>query len=658
MKMKKISMFAALAVLALASTACVAAASDELMNVIFILADDLGWSDTTLYGTTELYQTPNIERLAERGMTFNRAYTNSPLCSPTRASILTGQTPARHGSTRPKHHTGEVRLKPVLEPTAKPSSKVLGIQTVNRLDTALPTLGKMIKKGGYATGHFGKWHLGPEPYSPLEHGFDIDIPHTPAPGPGGGYLAPWKFAKKLQPQADGEHIEDRMAKEAIRWMKDLPKNQPFFMNYWQFSVHAPFDAKPELIEKYKKLVDPKSRQKSPTYAAMVESCDDAVGSLLDAVDKAGIADRTVIIFISDNGGNVHQTIAADGVPVTSNFPLSGGKATIREGGVRVPCVIVWPGVTKPGSRSNEIIQTADFYPTLLENLGMGLPENYPVDGINIMPALKGGKLDRDGIFTYFPVGMPAPDWLPPSMSVYSGDWKLIRIFHGGENGAHDYRLYNVVEDLGEKNDLKEAYPEVVKRLDGMIEEHILDAGAVVPIPNPDFDPKQYHPENIGKPLAQRNAADKPVKRSGGQSKAKPSEESQAEPSDVVDGWVAGGACLLFQKEGQLVVKCAGGGSFFRVQKLKSLKGGPFTLRFRMKSNASGKSSIFYNKPSRETLIPFAFEHDGEFHEYKLEIPVETLEALRFNPSRSEGTIEVDWIRIFDKSGETVRSWDF
>ena len=656
MKMKKGMVFAALAVL-LASALSVQAAKKP-MNVIFILADDLGYSDTTLYGTTDFYQTPNLERLAARGMTFNRAYTNSPLCSPTRASIMTGQTPARHGSTRPSHHKGEVRLKPILESSAKPSQKVVGIQTVNRLDTALPTLGKMIKKGGYATGHFGKWHLGPEPYSPLEHGFDVDIPHTPSPGPAGSYLAPWRFATKLQPQAKGEHIEDRTAKEAIRWTKNVPKNQPFFMNYWQFSVHAPFDAKPELIEKYKKLVDPSARQKSPTYAAMVESCDDAVGTLLDAVDKAGIADRTVIIFISDNGGNVHQTIAADGAVVTSNFPHIGGKATIREGGVHVPCIVVWPGVTKPGSRSDEVIQTADFYPTLLENLGMGLPENYSVDGTDIMPALKGGKLDRDGIFTYFPVGMPAPGWLPPSMAVYSGDWKLIRIFHGGENGDHDYRLYNVVKDLGEKNDLKEAYPEVVKRLDRMIEEHILDAGAVVPLPNPDFDPKQYRPENIGRPVAQRNAGWEPKEKPGSQSKAKSVAQSQGKPSDVVDGWVAGGEGSLFEKEGQLVVKCAAGGSFFRVEKLKPLKGGPFTLKFRVKSTASGKSSIFYNKPSIDRLARFPMEHDGQFHEYEVAIPTEKLDQLRINPTKSKGTIEVDWIRILDKNGKTVRSWEF
>lgn len=468
------------------------------MNVIFILADDLGYSDTTLYGTTELYQTPNIQRLAARGMTFNRAYANSPLCSPTRASILTGQTPARHGSTTPGHHKNEVRLLPELEASAKPGAKVLGIESVNRLDTALPTLGKMFQQGGYATAHFGKWHLGKDPYSPANHGFDVDLPHYDGPGPVGGFLAPWKFAPELQPQAKGENIEDRMAQEAIQWMRSLPKDQPFFINYWQYSVHAPFDAKPELVEKYKTLIDPNGRQQSATYAAMVETCDDAVGTLLDAVDAAGIADHTIIIFASDNGGNEYSTVKKEGgVHATNNWPLSGGKATIREGGVQVPCVVVWPGVTQPGSRSDEVIQTADFYPTLLKHLGLEWPSSHAVDGADIVPALSGGELARDGIFTYFPSGMPAPDWLPPSMAVYSGDWKLIRIFHGGEQGGHDYRLYNVVEDLGEDQDLKAAHPEIVQRLDRMIKKHIMDTGAVVPLPNPNFDPAKYRPENIG-----------------------------------------------------------------------------------------------------------------------------------------------------------------
>jgi arylsulfatase A-like enzyme len=350
--LKTAALTTAASALPLMGTAWAAGNGKKPMNVIFILADDLGWSDTTLYGTTSLYKTPNIERLAKRGMTFTRAYSNSPLCSPTRASILTGQTPARHGSTSPSHHTKVVRMKATVRKAGPPSQKALLTNTVTRLDTAFPTLGKLVKQAGYTTAHFGKWHLGPEPYSPLQHGFDVDIPHHPGPGPAGSFVAPWKF-RKFKANYPGEYIEDRMAEESIKWMNSVPADKPFYANYWQFSVHAPFDAKKKLIEKYRKKIDPKSPQKSATYAAMVHSLDDAIGSLLDAVDKKGIADRTVIVFVSDNGGNMYDVIPADGnVSPTSNFPLRGGKATMYEGGFRVPCIVVWPGVTKPGSRSD------------------------------------------------------------------------------------------------------------------------------------------------------------------------------------------------------------------------------------------------------------------------------------------------------------------
>lgn len=484
----------------LASALLAASAAADSMNVVFILADDLGWSDTTLYGHTDFYETPNLERLAARGMTFTRAYANSAICSPTRASILTGQTPARHGITAPRCHHKRVVLKPIAAEAAKPGLKATAVRTVTRLDTTLPTLGKLIKKAGYATAHFGKWHLGPEPYSPLQHGFDVDIPHWPGPGPAGSYLAPWKFADS--PQSAGfkenvpkKHIEDRMAQEAVKWMKSLPKDQPFYMNYWMFSVHAPFDAKQKLIEKYQSKADPKNPQHSPTYAAMVESMDDAVGSLIDAVDAAGIADHTVIIFVSDNGGNMFDSV--DGTTPTDNTPLRGGKCTAFEGGLRVPCVIVWPGLTEPGSRSDTIIQTSDFYPTLLNQLGIDWPEDYVVDGADLTPALRGGKLERNAIFTYFPYSVPKHDWLPPSAIVHSGNWKLIRLFYEGENGAHAYRLYNLADDIGETNNLAKAFPERVAYLDRLLQKHLDDANAVLPNRNPSFDPAQYHPEFIG-----------------------------------------------------------------------------------------------------------------------------------------------------------------
>ena len=484
------------------------------MNIIFILADDLGWNDVTLYGNRTLYETPNIERLSHRGLTFTRAYAASPLCSPTRASILTGQTPARHGITSPMCHLEQVHIEPYLSKSSKPSSKIIDCNSASRLDNQLPTLGKLVKAKGYTTAHFGKWHLGREPYTALEHGFDLDIPHWPGPGPAGSYIAPWKFLnfKENYPQ---EHIEDRMAEEAVKWLRTVNKDKPFFMNYWQFSVHAPFNAKESLMEYYRNKVDLNEWQNSSTYAAMVHSLDQAVGTILEELDRLGIADNTAIIFFSDNGGNQHSGVT-DKLPsgeeyittLTNNYPLRGGKATIYDGGIREPCIVVWPGITEPNTRTDEIIQSTDFYPTILKLIGAEFPKNHTIDGKDITPILKGGNLDREGIFTYFPHQPKVPNWLPPSVAVHVDDWKLIRLFHQGEDGKHEYRLYNLRWDIGEKNNLSKMYPEKVAELDLLIENHLTETKAIVPIPNPDFDPNQFKKLNYGEQIGGYKASKK------------------------------------------------------------------------------------------------------------------------------------------------------
>ncbi len=473
------------------------------MNVVFILADDLGWSDTSLYGTTNFYETPNIQRLASRGTTFTRAYAASPLCSPTRASILTGQTVARHGFTAPVGHLPEIKIVAEKGVKAPPKEKSIIPVSASRLDTKIPTLGKLFKNVGYKTAHFGKWHLGPVPFSPLEHGFDVDVPHWSGPGPAGSFVAPWKFPD-FKEKYPNEHIEDRMSDEAVNWLREQDKNVPFYLNYWQFSVHAPFDAKESLKKYYRTKVDFNDPQHSPTYAAMVHSLDEAVGKLLDEIDRLGIADNTIIVFYSDNGGNMYDGIVEtlpDGeqflTPPTSNAPLKGGKATMFEGGIRVPGIIVWPGVTPPGSVSDAIIQSTDFYPTFDNNLKLNSPDSHSVDGIDIIEALKGNEFQHPPIFTYFPHQPPVPDWLPASVSVHYGDWKLIRLFHQGEDGKHSYRLFNLKWDIGEAYDLSGVYPEKVVQMDGYIEKHLKDSQAVLPFPNPGFDKNQYSPEEIG-----------------------------------------------------------------------------------------------------------------------------------------------------------------
>jgi len=482
-----------------------ASAADARPNIILILADDLGWADTTLYGKTSLYETPNIERLAARGMTFTDAYAASPICSPTRASIMSGQNPARHGMTQPAGHTPEIRFVAAANKNGRPHHKSTNVQSATRLDPSIPTLAQVLKDAGYSTAHFGKWHLGTEPHSPLQLGFDVDIPHWHGPGPKTGYLAPWKYSNPdFKEGKPGEHIEDRMAKEAVAWLKGRDRTKPFFMNYWQFSVHAPFGAKPELIERYRNKIERGAAQQSPTYAAMVHSLDDAVGSLLDALDAEGIADETVIVFYSDNGGNIHcglnETDAAGKeyvTAITSNHPLRGGKGGIHEGGIRVPAVVVWPGVTNPGSRSDVRVQSTDLYPTILRMLNVERPKDHVIDGVDFAKALRGEAMDRGPMFTFVPWHGKTPQWLPPSMAVHHGDWKLIRTFHYGENGNHEYRLYNLRDDIGENNNLAADLPEKVKALDGLIEEYVAEAEVVVPLPNPNFDPAKFDPAMIG-----------------------------------------------------------------------------------------------------------------------------------------------------------------
>jgi arylsulfatase A-like enzyme len=237
---------------------------------------------------------------------------------------------------------------------------------------------------------------------------------------------------------------------------------------------------------------------------MVHSMDEAVGKLLDEIDRQGIADHTAIIFMSDNGGNMYDHLketTKDGKPyttfATSNAPLRGGKATVFEGGIREPCVVIWPGVTKPGTRSKVIIQSTDFYPTILAQLGIALPKNHIIDGVDITPALLGKKYDRKPMFTYFPHAPKVPDWSPAAVDVHVGDWKLIRLFYQGEKGAHGYKLFNLKDDISEKNNLAAKFPDRVKQMDLLIENYLKEAGTVIPQPNPEFDPSKYHPELIG-----------------------------------------------------------------------------------------------------------------------------------------------------------------
>ena len=664
-------------------------AENQTKNVVLILADDLGWADTTLYGKTSLYETPNIERLAARGMTFSNAYA-SPICSPTRASIMTGQNPARHGMTAPAAHLANEQFEATVGERGLPSQKCTNVKSATRLDPDLPMLGQVLHNAGYATAHFGKWHLGREPHSPLESGFDIDLPHWWGPGPKTSYLAPWGYSnpqfKEGQP---GDHIEDRMAAEAVSWLNQRDQTKPFFLNYWQFSVHAPFGAKSELIERYREKLgssvdgltqrEVRERllishepsiglpQQSPTYAAMVHSLDDAVGSLLDALDAEGITDQTVIIFYSDNGGNIHcglEERAASGekyiTPITSNHPLRGGKGGIHEGGIRVPAVVVWPGVTNPGSRNETRIQAIDLYPTILRMLGVQVPTATVIDGVDFTEALRGAKLERSPMFTYLPSHGNTPHWLPPSMSVHLGDWKLIRTFYYGEDNAHEYRLYNLRDDIGESNNLATVRPEKKRELDGLINAYIREVDVVLPAVNPNFDPDAFHPEKIG---VQVGGLKMPPAFKASLKKTTGTVSSKQAPLKEMLGWVAKNAKVSV-KDGALKIIPAGRQTFIANAKMPVRGRG--VLRFRMRSPKKGEGQIQWRAKGQASFSesgqvhPFS-ANSGEWQEH--EVGIEEKDGmihLRLFVPQQKQAVEIDWIEFNWQGDDETKSqrWDF
>lgn len=510
---------------------------------------------------------------------------------------------------------------------AAAGKKAILPQTATRLSTEHYTLAEALHDAGYATGHFGKWHLGHEPYSPLEHGFDVDVPHWPGPGPAGSDVAPWKFPD-FDPDTPDQHIEDRMAQEAIAFMEQH-RDEPFFLNYWMFSVHAPFDAKQPLIE----------------------SMDDAIGTLLDALDRLELSERTIIVLTSDNGGNMYNEV--DGTTPTSNSPLRGGKATMFEGGVRVPAIVSCPGVTTPGSRSETVVQSCDFYPTLLELLGLKPQQDQQFDGISIIDALQDKPLARESIFSYFPHETQVPDWLPPSVAIHRGDWKLIRLVHNGDDGAHSWKLFNLHDDVGETNDLAAKQPELVKELDALIEQFLRDTNAVVPIPDPAFDAAVYRREDEGKSAARATAKAGAAGQAGGAT------------SKPVAGWKPSKDCSSKIEQSALAIISTGSDPYMSFTLPKALPAAEYQLELVMASHCGGRGQFFWQEQGvqppffRDRNTGFDVTHDGQSRTYRVAFkPSKQVIAVRLDPGQAAGEIQVTGMKLLDASGTTVHAWRF
>jgi arylsulfatase A-like enzyme len=465
-------------------------------NVIFILIDDMGWKDISCMGS-DFYESPNIDRIAREGMLFTDAYASCPVCSPTRASLMSGKYPARIGLTHFIAHGNKAHQQGLTE-----RGKMLGVPYVPFLSTDEKSMASAFKQNGYATWHLGKWHVGSEEHWPDKHGFEVNIGgcHMGHPSGSGHYFAPWDIPT-LEPKEGDDYLTDRLGDEAA----DLIMNSdgtPFFMNMWFYSVHTPIQAKPEKIAKYEAKakamgldkIDPLVQgdwhpaehkkdvriqrriiQSDPTYAAMIEHLDENVGKILDALEAKGIADNTIVIFTSDNGG----LSTSEGSP-TCNAPLSEGKGWMYEGGTREPMLLRWPEKVKPGTTTDAVITSPDFYPTLLEACGLPLEEQQHVDGKSFMPVINGEEFDRGPVFWHFP--HYANQGGTPGCSVRKGDWKLIEFFEG------EIKLFNLKEDISEDHNLAEQYPEMVESMLADLHAWQDEVHAIKPKPNLDWKP--------------------------------------------------------------------------------------------------------------------------------------------------------------------------
>lgn len=469
-------------------------------NILFMLIDDLGCRDLGCYGSS-FYETPNLDRLAEQGMLFTDAYASCPVCSPTRASVMTGKYPARVGITQWIGGNTE--------------GKLASIPYLHYLPLEEKSLASSLRDGGYQTWHIGKWHLGDEDFYPEKHGFDVNIGGCHWGCPSKGFFSPWQIPNLPEGKEDGEYLTDYLTDEAVRLIKERDKDRPFFMNLNHYAVHIPIQAPEHLVEKYRekakrlkldranpfvegesfpclhkqdKKVKRRVLQSDPTYAAMVENLDTNIGRVLETLEAEGLADNTIIAFTSDNGG----VSTSEGSP-TCNLPYSEGKGWNYEGGTRVCQMIRWPGQVRPGSQCHEAVTSTDFYPTFLEAAGLPLMPEQHCDGVSLIPALREERsLDREAIYWHYP--HYSNQGGTPAASMVMGEWKLIEYFEDNH-----LELYNLRTDVSETTNVADQHPDRVKTMHAMLKTWQSDIEAKIPEPNPNYEAQ------VKRPLVANNA---------------------------------------------------------------------------------------------------------------------------------------------------------
>jgi arylsulfatase A len=450
-------------------------------NFILFLVDDMGWTDPACFGS-DLHETPNIDRLAESGMKFVNAYAACTVCSPTRAAVLTGMYPAR------LHVTDFIAGHPFH------NTKVTIPNWTLQLNLEHVTIAEELKRRDYRTAHIGKWHLTPRDgvehpdLWPGQQGFDRNIGGFSAGAPGSYH---WPYGRGKDGQSGkvinlpengkkGDYLTDTLTDAAVRIIDEW-KDDPFFIYFSYYTVHTPVQAKAGYAKHFSdklKASDKPRRHRNPEYASMVKSLDESVGRVLAQLKKNGLSDNTIIIFTADNGGLLEM---GEGKPVTSNLPARNGKGSVYEGGVRVPGVIRWPGVTRPGSVSETPIISMDYLPTILEIAG--LQPTRSLDGSSLVPLLRdpATRLDRDDLYWHYPHYHSMGG--VPYTAVRSGDWRLVE-FHEDQR----LELYDLKADPHEDNNLAAAQPDRAHRLRAQLHKWRESVGAQMPTPNPDYNP--------------------------------------------------------------------------------------------------------------------------------------------------------------------------
>jgi len=452
----------------------------QTKNILFILADDYGYNDMS-FRNSSFYETPNIDNLAKEGMIFNDGYAACQVCSPSRASIMSGKSTARHGITDwIGAETGEewrVRNR---------HNKLLPPDYIHNLPHEYTTLPEALKQEGYKTFFAGKWHLGKEGSWPEDHGFDVNIGGWTPGSPWGGYFSPFQNPK-LKNNEDGENLSMRLAKETVKFIRDN-KEDKFFAFLSFYAVHGPIQTTQEKWAKYREKAERngikdsgfemghflpiRQTQDNPIYAGLVESMDDAVGTVLDALKEMGLDENTIVIFTSDNGG-----VAAGDNFSTSNQPLRGGKGYQFEGGIREPYFIKVPWLNVANKQSNTPVSGTDFYPTILDLLGMELKPEEHSDGVSLLPLLMGEEIENRPLIWHYPhYGNQGGE---PSSIIRLGDWKLIHYYEDNRN-----ELYNLRADLEETNDVSKDHLDLVKELKTNLFDYLEEVGARFPVKDP------------------------------------------------------------------------------------------------------------------------------------------------------------------------------